>query len=248
VPVSLPEMMMQNLLLGYAGATIDRAAARRRDAAWLEARLRDPASRVVRFHGDRPRIAVAGNPQATIAYDPPQSVAHLLDCGEAVLLGVAPTAAPSLPAHVHRKKPRTSASSSTFAASPFRACWRRAISTCWPRARALLNWHQRHRFCANCGKPTVLADAGYRRHCEAAAPIHFPRTDPVVILVAVNDGAACSAASRSFCPMCTRLWPASSSRANRWRKRPGARSWRKAASGSAPSAITRASHGRFRPV
>ncbi|MFW6077958.1 MAG: hypothetical protein ACOC71_09400, partial [Hyphomicrobiales bacterium] len=81
---------MQKLLLGYAGATIDRAAARRRDTDWLAAALSDPASRVVRFHGDRPRIALAGNPHAAIAYEAPQSVAHLLDCGEAVLLGVAP--------------------------------------------------------------------------------------------------------------------------------------------------------------
>jgi NAD+ diphosphatase len=56
------------------------------------------------------------------------------------------------------------------------------------QGRALLNWHQRHRFCANCGQRTTLADAGYRRHCEACGASHFPRTDPVVIVAVVRNG------------------------------------------------------------
>ena len=54
-------------------------------------------------------------------------------------------------------------------------------------AAALLNWHRRHRFCANCGQPTAPRDAGHERHCPACGAHHFPRTDPVVI-VRVTDG------------------------------------------------------------
>ncbi len=53
---------------------------------------------------------------------------------------------------------------------------------------ALLNWHRRHRFCANCGAPTDLAEAGYSRHCANCARNHFPRTDPVVIMTVEHDG------------------------------------------------------------
>jgi NAD+ diphosphatase len=57
-------------------------------------------------------------------------------------------------------------------------------------AKALMNWHTRHRFCSNCGAPTDVAVAGWRRDCPVCKAIHFPRTDPVVIMLAV-DGDAC---------------------------------------------------------
>jgi NAD+ diphosphatase len=50
------------------------------------------------------------------------------------------------------------------------------------QARSLLHWHQTHGFCAKCGQPSVMQDAGYRRHCAACISDHFPRTDPVVIM------------------------------------------------------------------
>ena len=53
---------------------------------------------------------------------------------------------------------------------------------------ALLNWHRRHRFCANCGAATAIAEAGYSRHCPRAGPRTFPRTDPVVIMTVEHDG------------------------------------------------------------
>jgi NAD+ diphosphatase len=55
-------------------------------------------------------------------------------------------------------------------------------------AKALLNWHARHRFCANCGAPTAVSCSGFRRDCSACGAQHFPRTDPVAImLVARGD-------------------------------------------------------------
>ncbi len=56
------------------------------------------------------------------------------------------------------------------------------------QARALLHWHDRHRFCANCGAATDMADAGYRRHCASCTADHFPRTDPVIIIAVKRHG------------------------------------------------------------
>lgn len=50
-------------------------------------------------------------------------------------------------------------------------------------AKSMLDWHNRHRFCANCGAPTEAAQAGFRRDCAACGAQHFPRTDPVVIML-----------------------------------------------------------------
>lgn len=50
-------------------------------------------------------------------------------------------------------------------------------------ARALLNWHAAHRFCARCGTPSEVEQAGWQRRCGACGAHHFPRTDPVVIML-----------------------------------------------------------------
>jgi NAD+ diphosphatase len=57
-------------------------------------------------------------------------------------------------------------------------------------AKAVLHWHARHRFCPNCGAATMAVLAGWRRDCKACEAQHFPRTDPVVIMLAV-DGERC---------------------------------------------------------
>jgi NAD+ diphosphatase len=57
-------------------------------------------------------------------------------------------------------------------------------------AKALLLWHSRHRFCSNCGVATNVSQAGWKRECPACKVEHFPRTDPVAIMLAV-DGDRC---------------------------------------------------------
>src|SRR5262249_53858810 len=52
---------------------------------------------------------------------------------------------------------------------------------------ALLNWHRRHRFCANCGAPTNVVEGGFSRKCPNCGASHFPRTDPVVIMLVEHD-------------------------------------------------------------
>ncbi|WP_116133651.1 NAD(+) diphosphatase [Tropicimonas sp. IMCC34043] len=50
-------------------------------------------------------------------------------------------------------------------------------------ARGLFAWHGNHSFCARCGAATEEAEAGWQRHCPACGAMHFPRTDPVVIML-----------------------------------------------------------------
>ena len=58
------------------------------------------------------------------------------------------------------------------------------------QAKAIIDWHQRHGFCPKCGAPTRMMDAGYRRLCDKCNAEHFPRVDPVVIMLA-TEGDAC---------------------------------------------------------
>src|SRR5690606_35678132 len=57
-------------------------------------------------------------------------------------------------------------------------------------ARSLVHWHRSHRFCALCGALSKMANAGWRRDCPQCGAAHFPRTDPVAIMLAV-DGERC---------------------------------------------------------
>jgi len=54
------------------------------------------------------------------------------------------------------------------------------------QAKGMLDWNMRHGFCAQCGAASTLAEGGYKRVCGACQAEHFPRTDPVVIMLATH--------------------------------------------------------------
>lgn len=64
-------------------------------------------------------------------------------------------------------------------------------------ARSLVDWHARHKFCARCGAPTRIAKGGWQRNCAppgagdgpgGCGAQHFPRTDPVTIMLVEHEG------------------------------------------------------------
>ncbi|HMJ93925.1 MAG TPA: NAD(+) diphosphatase, partial [Allosphingosinicella sp.] len=58
----------------------------------------------------------------------------------------------------------------------------------WGAARSLIEWHNRHLFCGHCGAPTTPFRGGWGRRCSGCRLEHFPRVDPVVIMLAEHDG------------------------------------------------------------
>jgi len=66
------------------------------------------------------------------------------------------------------------------------------------QAKALVDWHARHRFCAACGAPTAPREGGYKRVCAACGAEHFPRTDPVVIMLATAGDTCLLGRGRNF--------------------------------------------------
>jgi NAD+ diphosphatase len=70
---------------------------------------------------------------------------------------------------------------------------RRCMTTISPRdaelattAKSLFSWHRSHRFCARCGAESAATMAGWQRTCPACNAAHFPRTDPVVIMLVTH--------------------------------------------------------------
>ena len=68
------------------------------------------------------------------------------------------------------------------------------------QAKAMIDWHERHGFCARCGHATAASDAGYKRTCPNCHAEHFPRTDPVVIMLATHGDACLVGRGKQFPP------------------------------------------------
>ena len=68
------------------------------------------------------------------------------------------------------------------------------------QAVSLLTWHDNHKFCGRCGSETVMRDGGYRRTCPNCEAQHFPRTDPVAIMMVVRGDKCLLARGRAFRP------------------------------------------------
>jgi NAD+ diphosphatase len=67
-------------------------------------------------------------------------------------------------------------------------------------AKAVLHWHLRHRFCPNCGVATQVVDGGWKRNCPSCKTEHFPRTDPVVIMLPIAGERCLLGRSPRFAP------------------------------------------------
>src|SRR5271154_4607745 len=67
-------------------------------------------------------------------------------------------------------------------------------------AKSLVNWHQRHGYCANCGTRTAMKEGGWKRDCPSCKTEHFPRTDPVVIMLVTSGDKVLLGRQKHFLP------------------------------------------------
>ena len=67
-------------------------------------------------------------------------------------------------------------------------------------AKSMVNWHQRHGFCANCGTRTAMKEGGWKRDCPNCKVEHFPRTDPVVIMLVTSGDKVLLGRQKHFLP------------------------------------------------
>ncbi len=67
-------------------------------------------------------------------------------------------------------------------------------------AKSMVNWHQRHGYCANCGTRTAMKEGGWKRDCPNCKAEHFPRTDPVVIMLVTSGDRVLLGRQKQFPP------------------------------------------------
>ena len=79
-------------------------------------------------------------------------------------------------------------SAGAWAAFPLLAILERDEAPVFAAALSLSGWHVRHCFCANCGAESEVVRGGWSRRCPSCGAEHFPRVDPVVIMLAEHQG------------------------------------------------------------
>ena len=174
-------MKPSELTIAFAGSRVDRADRLRTDASALEA-LKGERARLLLLDGLDPRPSDDGG-LAWGRLDEAEPGAELVFLG--LLEGAACFAAvsPDLWAPGRKAGPSYRALMGSLSGDD--------LAT-YGAAKALVDWHARHRFCAKCGSPTALAKGGWQRTCgngECKAE-HFPRVDPVTIMLVELAGAA----------------------------------------------------------
>ncbi len=173
--------------LGYTQSLIDRAAELRTDPAALAALMNDPRAGVYVIGGEMvvlKKHAQVHDPLFTLtearALAGAEELIFLGRLGDAGRFAIAPDAAT-----VEALKARDDFVVTDLRSIAIKELVDGAHLPPIAEAKALLHWHARHRFCSNCGKPTNLVEGGWRRDCPACRVQHFPRTDPVVIMLPV---------------------------------------------------------------
>jgi len=158
---------------------VDRLVERRLDTAWLEQAWSDPRSRVLVVTDGR--FAVEGDPPRIVGL--PSAAAPT---GERYLLGADREgtvwfAVRTEPMDVEPELPTGTATLREVAATFDDRDAGLAV-----HAVALANWHATHTHCPRCGAATVVVAAGAQRRCVADSTMHFPRTDPAMIVLVTD--------------------------------------------------------------
>jgi len=176
-------------MFAFAGNPLDRASEKRSDAAWLAAARADSGARVLPLWKLQPLLlGPETHAQSTELGFVDGGMATGLGAPDAaeVFLGLAgPT--PYFARDISALPDPLAAALAGL--GHFRDA--RAAASLLPldqvaimgQAKALIDWHTRHGFCSQCGAGTLTSEGGYRRVCPVCKAEHFPRTDPVVIML-----------------------------------------------------------------
>ena len=183
------DLQFDHATLGYAHNRLDRLANARDHESVIPALLADPSARAYVFSDDRIvlRTQEAG---ADTCFTMPEVRGFGIPT-ETVFLGRDEEGG----VFAMRFDPPAEESEGTPDTTDLRTMATAGTATpsvlgILAEAKALLHWHRSHRFCATCGQPSTMAAWGWRRECPSCGTSHFPRTDPVVIMLAV-DGERC---------------------------------------------------------
>ena len=172
-------------LIPLGSRPIDRAGHHRTDPDWLAAAYAQEDVLVLALQGGLPLVAPFGG----LVWLGPEA-AKLAPGVEPLFLGLdkqgTPVFAIEMPGNFDLN---TSLIAGTGDFQDFRMCLAtmpEMDANLASTARSLFEWHRSHRFCAKCGAESERVEGGWKRACTSCHAEHFPRTDPVAIMLATK--------------------------------------------------------------
>lgn len=170
-------------LTGTGG--IDRGAGHRLDEAWLAASWSHPTTRVFVVSGGRALIEETADGSTELvmmpSFDAPLTEAHRFFLGtDAEGVRYFALQKDALPGRLDDEARPAGLREAAVLLSE-------RDNELLVHAVALENWQRMHRFCSRCGQRTVIAAAGHVRRCPACGAEHYPRTDPAVIMLVIDE-------------------------------------------------------------
>lgn len=169
----------------FTRSPLDRAGHHRRDKAWLAAALEAAETRIVPFHQNKPFVTEEGG-QVSVGWLGAHARSQIAPPGELTLfLGLDPQNA----AHFAVCVPDPAPLEGIGRFDDLRAAGPRLAGAelgALGAAKAVFEWHAKNGFCANCGGVTMIAEGGWKRECPLCSAEHFPRVDPVCIMLPVH--------------------------------------------------------------
>lgn len=165
------------LPLGFTGARLDRADQLRVDADGFAAATADPRARCLALDG----IDFVPGEGGGLRWDAPDPA----DDRALLLLGLDDAGVPHFVREPAASQRIDARSRTVMRLLPLLSSEEAAL---YGGARSLVDWHARHRFCAACSSATAVFRGGWGRRCGSCNAEHFPRVDPVVIMLAECDG------------------------------------------------------------
>jgi len=178
--------MLQSFVNTFAGNPLDRAAERRGDDSWLNEAVRRPDALALVMSKGRPLVEDDGAGGLRLAYVR-GDLTLALSKEPAAFLGLWKET-PIFAAEAREDAPALQGLGDFAELREMALRLPAAEAAICATAKALFEWRERHLFCARCGSPSEAAEAGWKRRCASCGAEHFPRTDPVVIMLAVHEG------------------------------------------------------------
>jgi NAD+ diphosphatase len=197
-------------VVGFSGNPLDRLSEKRDDAQALAELAAHAQARSLVFVSDTPVLKQRGD--ALDAFFTLAEVAALGARDEQALLGQTPEgpifATLLRPDVARRVEPngalvlpgREDLALIDLRSLAAKALLPRPTIAMMAQGKSLLFWHAKHRFCSQCGAPSAVASAGWKRECAACKAQHFPRTDPVVIMLTVQGDRCLLGRQARFAP------------------------------------------------
>src|SRR6266478_4161474 len=168
----------------FAGNPLDRASERRRDTAWVGSLLDDPAARILPLSDLRP--LTRGSISPVLDWQKVEPWRDRIEQGATLVFLGLDDERPYFAVDASGAEIALAPESEPLDARTLAPLLPTGEAAILAEARSLIDWHARHRFCAQCGSPSIVASGGWVRHCPNCKAHHFPRVDPVVIMLAVK--------------------------------------------------------------